>query len=101
GFPINNSILNRFFSFHFILPFIILLFIIFHLFFLHLTGSSNLTGTNRDLYKIPFRPYYTFKDLLGFIFFLLIILQYPYIFSDSDNFTPANRLVTHIHIQPE
>ncbi|KYM87733.1 Cytochrome b, partial [Atta colombica] len=47
GFSINNSILNRFFSFHFILLFIIFLFIIFHLFFLHLTGSSNLTGINR------------------------------------------------------
>ncbi|KYM82852.1 Cytochrome b [Atta colombica] len=105
GFSINNSTLNRFFSFHFILSFIILLFIIFHLFFLHLTESSNLTGTNRDRYKVPFHSYFTFKDLLGFnvilSIFLLIILQYPYIFRDSDNFTPANHLVTHIHIQSE
>ncbi|KYM78125.1 Cytochrome b, partial [Atta colombica] len=77
-FSFNNSTLNRFFSFHFILLFIILLFIIFQLFFLHLPVSSNLTGINRDLYKIPFHPF-TFKDLLGFnvilYIFLLIILQ--------------------------
>jgi len=97
GFSINNSTLNRFFSFHFILPFIILIFIILHLFFLHLTGSSNPTGLNRNLYKIPFHLYFTFKDLLGFNLILsifLIIIQYPYIFSDPDNFTPANPLVT-------
>ena len=98
GFSINNSTLNRFFSFHFILPFIILIFIILHLFFLHLTGSSNPTGLNRNLYKIPFHPYFTFKDLLGFnlilSIFLIIILQYPYIFSDPNNFIPANPLVT-------
>ncbi|KYM83733.1 Cytochrome b, partial [Atta colombica] len=70
-----NLTLNRFFSFHFILLFIILLFI-----FLHLTGSSNLTEINRDLYKILF---------------------HPYIFRDPDNFTLANCLDTHIHIQPE
>lgn len=105
GFSINNSTLNRFFSFHFIMPFIILIFIIIHLFFLHLTGSSNPTGLNRNLYKIPFHPYFTFKDLLGFniilFLFLIIILQYPYIFRDPDNFTPANPLVTPTHIQPE
>jgi len=105
GFSINNSTLNRFFSFHFILPFIILIFIILHLFFLHLTGSSNPIGLNRNLYKIPFHPYFTFKDLLGFtlilLFFLIIILQHPYIFGDPDNFTPANPLVTPTHIQPE
>nr|ATJ03020.1 cytochrome b [Atta texana] len=105
GFSINNSTLNRFFSLHFILPFGILLFILLHLFFLHLTGSSNPTGLNSNLYKIPFHPYFTLKDLLGFTFillmFLIIILQYPYIFSDPDNFTPANPLVTPTHIQPE
>jgi len=105
GFSINNSTLNRFFSFHFILPFIILLFIILHLFFLYITGSSNPAGLNRNLYKIPFHPYFTFKDLLGFnlilSIFLIIILQYPYIFRDPDNFTPTNPLITPTHIQPE
>lgn len=105
GFSINNATLNRFFSLHFILPFIILMIVILHLFFLHITGSSNPLGTNRNLNKIPFHIYFTFKDILGFIFFLfifsVIILQYPYIFSDPDNFIPANPIVTPIHIQPE
>lgn len=105
GYSINNATLNRFFSFHFILPFIILIIVILHLYFLHNTGSSNPLGTNRNLYKIPFHIYFSFKDLFGFILFLfifiLIILQYPYIFSDPDNFTPANPIITPIHIQPE
>lgn len=105
GFSINNATLNRFFSLHFILPFIILILVIFHLYFLHETGSSNPLGTNRDLYKIPFHIYFRFKDLLGFIIFLFIftyiILQIPYVFGDPDNFIPANPIVTPIHIQPE
>nr|ADP01820.1 cytochrome b [Solenopsis invicta] len=105
GFSINNATLNRFFSFHFILPFIILFMVIMHLFFLHETGSSNPLGTNSNLYKIPFHIYFSFKDLLGFIMYLiiftLIILQYPYMFSDPDNFIPANPMITPIHIQPE
>jgi len=105
GFSINNATLNRFFSLHFILPFIILILVILHLFFLHNSGSSNPLGTNRNIYKIPFHIYFSFKDLLGFIIFLIILtlisLQYPYIFSDPDNFIPANPIITPIHIQPE
>lgn len=105
GFSINNATLNRFYSLHFILPFIILLLIIIHLFFLHITGSSNPIGSSSDYYKIPFHLYFTYKDILGFIafslIFTLIILQWPYIFRDPDNFTPANPIVTPIHIQPE
>ena len=105
GFSINNATLNRFFSLHFILPFIIIIIVILHLYFLHSTGSSNPIGTKRDLYKIPFHNYFTYKDLLGFLIYLLIftiiILQYPYVFGDPDNFIPANPLVTPIHIQPE
>lgn len=105
GFSINNSTLNRFFSFHFILPFIILIIVILHVFFLHETGSSNPLGLRKDLHKIPFHFYFTIKDLilsyLILLFFLIIILQYPYILSDPDNFIPANPLITPIHIQPE
>jgi len=105
GFSINNATLNRFYSLHFILPFIILFIILLHLFFLHETGSSNPLGLNRNLYKIPFHIYFTIKDIYGFIIFiiifLLINLEYPYIFSDPDNFLPANPIVTPIHIQPE
>nr|UEK75915.1 NADH dehydrogenase subunit 6 [Meranoplus bicolor] len=105
GFSINNATLNRFYSLHFILPFIISFMVILHLYFLHETGSSNPLGTNSDLNKIPFHSYFTYKDMLGFILFLflfmIIILQYPYMFSDPDNFTPANPMITPIHIQPE
>nr|YP_009735139.1 cytochrome b [Acropyga kinomurai]QBG38625.1 cytochrome b [Acropyga kinomurai] len=105
GFSINNATLNRFYSIHFILPFIMLMMIILHLFFLHSSGSSNPLGTFSDLSKIPFHIYFTIKDIFGFTMFMMmfwiIILEYPYFFSDPDNFTPANPLLTPIHIQPE
>ncbi|KYQ55447.1 Cytochrome b [Trachymyrmex zeteki] len=105
GFSINNSTINRFFSFHFVLPFIILFFVFVHLFFLHLSGSSNPLGTNRDLYKIPFHPFFTIKDLFGFVVvlfvFYIVVMEYPYVLRDPDNFIPANPLVTPTHIQPE
>lgn len=105
GFSINNATLNRFYSLHFILPFIILIIVTIHLFFLHLTGSSNPLGTNRNINKIPFHIYFTSKDIYGFrffiFFFFLINLETPYIFRDPDNFLPANPIVTPIHIQPE
>lgn len=105
GFSINNATLNRFFSLHFILPFIIIIITFLHIYFLHISGSNNPLGTNSNLNKIPFHPYFTLKDLLGFLvyllIFLLIILQYPYILRDPDNFIPANPLLTPIHIQPE
>nr|WGU49720.1 cytochrome b [Cylas formicarius] len=105
GFAVDNATLTRFFTFHFILPFIILSLIIIHLLFLHKSGSSNPLGLNNNLDKIPFHPYYSFKDLLGMLIMIfsltLITLTMPYMLSDPDNFTPANPLVTPIHIQPE
>lgn len=105
GFSINNATLNRFFSFHFILPFILLILIIIHIFFLHETGSNNPLGLIRNLSKIPFHPYFIFKDLLRLIIisiiFTLIILIYPYNLGDPDNFIPTNPIVTPPHIQPE
>lgn len=105
GFSINNATLNRFYSFHFILPFLILIIIILHIYFLHLTGSSNPLGTNRNLYKIPFNLYFSIKDIFGLtlvlLFFTILILQYPYYLNDPDNFIPANPILTPTHIQPE
>lgn len=105
GFAVDNATLTRFFSFHFLLPFIISALVIIHLFFLHQTGSNNPIGTNRNIDKIPFHPYYSLKDLVGFIILLIILtiltLTNPYLLGDPDNFTPANPLVTPIHIQPE
>nr|APX39350.1 cytochrome b [Aphthona lutescens] len=105
GFAVDNATLTRFFTFHFILPFIIFAFMIIHLLFLHQTGSSNPIGTKSDIDKIPFHPYFTFKDTLSglIMMFMLIILTLsnPYLLGDPDNFIPANPLVTPIHIQPE
>lgn len=105
GFRVDNATLSRFFRLHFILPFIIAILTIIHLFFLHITGSRNPLGLNSSLDKIPFHPFFSIKDLIGFCITLtlLIILTIsnPYILSDPDNFTPANPIVTPIHIQPE
>uniref|UniRef100_UPI0030017DB2 cytochrome b n=1 Tax=Parotis marinata TaxID=1375935 RepID=UPI0030017DB2 len=105
GFAIDNATLTRFYTFHFILPFIILMMTMIHLLFLHQTGSNNPLGINSNLDKIPFHPFFTFKDMIGFIMilFLLILLTLtnPYLLGDPDNFIPANPLVTPIHIQPE
>nr|YP_010827571.1 cytochrome b [Raptrix fusca]WFD61167.1 cytochrome b [Raptrix fusca] len=105
GFAVDNATLNRFFTFHFVLPFIIVAMVMIHLLFLHQTGSSNPLGLNSNIDKIPFHPYFTFKDIMGFIFLFLIIsmlsLKEPYILGDPDNFIPANPLVTPVHIQPE
>ena len=105
GFSVNNATLNRFYSLHFILPFIIIIIVILHLLFLHESGSRNPIGFNRNYNKIPFNPYYSIKDIIGFIFliiFLLIIRLFnPYFLSDPENFNPANSIITPLHIQPE
>lgn len=105
GFAVDNATLTRFYTFHFLLPFIILILTIIHLLFLHQTGSNNPLGINRNLDKIPFHPFFTFKDLIGFIILIIILsiltLTNPYMLGDPDNFIPANPLVTPIHIQPE
>nr|YP_009347412.1 cytochrome b [Aporia martineti]APU93520.1 cytochrome b [Aporia martineti] len=105
GFAVDNATLTRFYTFHFILPFIILMMSMIHLLFLHQTGSNNPLGINSNLDKIPFHPYFTFKDLIGFIIILFILimitLMNPYMMGDPDNFIPANPLVTPVHIQPE
>nr|AWH61915.1 cytochrome b [Cicadella viridis] len=105
GFAVDNATLSRFFSLHFLLPFIILMMTIIHLFFLHMTGSNNPIGLNSNIDKIPFHPYFSVKDLMGFSFMLTILIllnmMEPYMLSDPDNFTPSNPMVTPIHIQPE
>nr|QXG19489.1 cytochrome b [Drosophila planitibia] len=105
GFAVDNATLTRFFTFHFILPFIVLAMTMIHLLFLHQTGSNNPIGLNSNIDKIPFHPYFTYKDIVGFIVmtFLLIslVLISPNLLGDPDNFIPANPLVTPAHIQPE
>nr|YP_010411441.1 cytochrome b [Coraebus diminutus]URN73087.1 cytochrome b [Coraebus diminutus] len=105
GFAVDNATLNRFFTLHFALPFLVLALAGIHLLFLHQTGSNNPLGTNSNIDKIPFHPYFSFKDLVGFIIMmsslLILTLQYPFALGDPDNFIPANPLVTPVHIQPE
>jgi len=105
GFAVDNATLVRFFSFHFLFPFIIVAFTIIHLLFLHQTGSNNPLGINRNSDKIPFHPYFSYKDIFGFVIILIsltfLTLIAPYALGDPDNFIPANPLVTPPHIQPE
>nr|YP_009000580.1 cytochrome b [Trichobatrachus robustus]BAO42935.1 Cytochrome b apoenzyme [Trichobatrachus robustus] len=105
GFSVDNATLTRFFTFHFILPFIIAGASIIHLLFLHQTGSSNPTGLNSNLDKVPFHTYYSYKDAFGFTLLLVMLTILstftPNILGDPDNFTPANPLVTPPHIKPE
>lgn len=105
GFAVDNATLTRFFALHFLIPFVIAAIVIVHLLFLHQTGSTNPIGLKRDTDKIPFHPYFVTKDTVGFIILLIILvtlsLKEPYLLGDPDNFTPANPLVTPVHIQPE
>nr|QBZ38171.1 cytochrome b [Purohita sinica] len=105
GFSVDNPTLNRFFSLHFILPFVLIVMIIFHLIFLHESGSSNPLGLKNKVDKVSFHPYFLIKDMYGFmvmfLFFSVVILKTPFIFNDPENFSPANAMVTPPHIQPE
>jgi len=105
GFSVNNSTLGRFFSFHYLFPFIIIVLVILHLVFLHNQKSSNPLGIQNSIDKIPFHPYFSFKDLTRTTIFLLLffLLCYltPYLLIDPDNFLPSNPIITPVHIQPE
>ena len=105
GFAVSNPTLTRFFIAHFLLPFILVAMMAIHLLFLHQSGSNNPLGTNSNQDKIPFHPFYSFKDLIRalILIWLLLILCFtnPFILGDVENFSPANPLVTPVHIQPE
>nr|WOW98955.1 cytochrome b [Borysthenes sp. 1 WQW-2023a] len=105
GFSVENPTLNRFFTLHFILPFMLMVMVTIHLIMLHESGSSNPLGLKNNIDKIPFQPFFTSKDILGFILtismFMLINYKNPHLLMDPENFTPANPMVTPPHIQPE
>nr|CDL89879.1 Cytochrome b [Chrysichthys sianenna]CDL89887.1 Cytochrome b [Chrysichthys sianenna] len=105
GFSVDNATLTRFFAFHFLLPFLVVAATLLHALFLHETGSNNPIGLNSDADKIPFHPYFSYKDLLGFaalaVALLSLALFSPNLLGDPENFTPANPLVTPPHIKPE
>nr|UBI44062.1 cytochrome b [Paratectonatica tigrina] len=105
GFAVDNATLTRFFALHFLLPFGIAGLTMLHLLFLHETGSNNPLGLNSDGDKVPFHSYYSFKDVVGFVvmvaFLTFLVLFFPQLLTDPENFIPANPLVTPVHIQPE
>jgi len=105
GFAVGNATLNRFFSLHYLFPFVILGLVIGHLILLHQTGNNNPIGNNSDIDKIPFYPYCYVKDLFVFfifsLFFSYIVFFFPNELGHPDNYIPANSLVTPPHIVPE
>ncbi|YP_003795358.1 cytochrome b (mitochondrion) [Oratosquilla oratoria] len=105
GFAVDNATLTRFFTFHFLFPFVVAAATMVHILFLHQTGSSNPLGLVSNIDKVPFHPYFTFKDIVGFVVMLmaliLLSLLDPYMLGDPENFIPANPMSTPLHIQPE
>jgi ubiquinol-cytochrome c reductase cytochrome b subunit len=106
GFSVNNATLNRFFALHYLLPFILAALVLMHLIVLHDTaGSSNPLGVSSNYDKIPFAPYYLFKDLITiFIFFFVLsmfVFFMPNVLGDSDNYIMANPMQTPAAIVPE
>nr|CAA59492.1 cob [Trimorphomyces papilionaceus] len=105
GFSVNNATLNRFFSLHFLLPFLLSALAVMHLLTLHTNGSSNPLGISSNVDKIPMHPYYIFKDLVTILLFFLalsvIVFYLPNVMGHSDNYIPANPMQTPPSIVPE
>ena len=107
GFAVDNPTLNRFYSLHYLLPFLIVGVVVLHVIALHRFGSNNPLGIDlrgqQD--SIPFHPYYTVKDMFGLgvflIFFSAVVFFMPNAMGHADNYIPADPLVTPAHIVPE
>jgi ubiquinol-cytochrome c reductase cytochrome b subunit len=105
GFSVDNATLNRFFSLHYLMPFAIAGLTLVHLSLLHTVGSNNPLGVNTNVDSVSFYPYFYVKDLLAFFvliaLFSFFVFFYPNALGHSDNYIPANPLVTPPHIVPE
>jgi len=105
GFSVDNPTLSKFFSLHYILPFVILALVLLHLALLHQSGSSSPGGWRRYIDEIPFHPYYTLKDFFSVILFIAILVFFvsfiPNHLGHPDNYIPANPDQTPEHIVPE
>lgn len=105
GFSVDNPTLNRFFSLHYVLPFVIIALVLLHLLLLHGHGSGNPLGVETKTNSISFYPYFYVKDLFGllvlFVFFGFFVFFFPNAMGHSDNYIPANPMVTPTHIVPE
>nr|WVH38099.1 apocytochrome b [Cubamyces menziesii] len=105
GFSVNNATLNRFFSLHYLLPFLLAALVVAHLIALHTHGSNNPNGIGGNADRYAFHPYFTFKDLVTIFFFFLVlsimVFYYPNFLGHSDNYIPANPMQTPASIVPE
>ena len=106
GFSVNNATLNRFFALHFVLPFVLAALVLMHLIVLHdAAGSSNPTGLSGNYDRIPFAPYFLFKDLITIFLFLFVLSIFvffmPNALGDSENYVMANPMQTPPAIVPE
>ena len=105
GFSVDQATLNRFYSLHYLLPFIIAAVTVLHLCLLHKYGSNNPLGINTDITSVPFYPYFYVKDFFSFWVFLFgyltLVFFVPNMLGHPDNYIPANPMVTPAHIVPE
>tara|TARA_B110001452_G_scaffold40015_1_gene30678 strand:- start:254 stop:1072 length:819 start_codon:yes stop_codon:yes gene_type:complete len=108
GYSVDNPTLTRFFSLHYLIPFLILGLVVMHIWALHIPGNNNPIGI--DVKKpskdtVPFHPYITIKDIFALLMFMIIFAGFvfftPNVLGHSDNYIPANPLVTPAHIVPE
>ena len=107
GYSVYNPTLNRFFSLHYRLPFVLAGIVILHIWALHVPGNNNPTGISvkSDKDTVPFHPYYTIKDGFAIVAFLVVyalfVFYAPNYMGDPVNYVPANPLATPAHIKPE
>lgn len=105
GFSVNNATLNRFFSLHYLLPFVLAALTAIHLLTLHEHGSSNPLGLSGNTDRLVFHPYFTFKDLVTIFVFIgavgMFLFYMPNVLGHSDNYIPANPMQTPASIVPE
>lgn len=104
GFGLNSGTLKFFYLIHFIVPFLVLVLVFFHLFFLHYYGRTRDLGFSRKFISRRFFPFYWFKDLLNLfilLFFLFFVTCFPFVLGDALGFEDVNELVSPVHIVPE
>ena len=105
GFSVSNATLNRFFSLHYLLPFVLAALVVAHMISFHIHGSNNPNGVNSNGDRYAFHPYFVFKDLVTLLFFFLalsvMVFFYPNLLGHSDNYIQANPMVTPPSIVPE
>jgi ubiquinol-cytochrome c reductase cytochrome b subunit len=104
-YSVSQPILNRIFSLHFIIPLVLLVFVLAHILLLHRRGSSNPLGVETNFDKLKFFPYFLLKDFFSFFFLVLVIRLFirgcPIVLGDPENFNLASIYTTPTHIKPE